>query len=80
MNMPHFHEHDGAIRREPRPPYAWDGVAEVRPFGAMEKNIVEGGAWRAERLRSSGILACGCGKHPCSPFPLPPRTPGTDAR
>ena len=20
----------------------WDGVAEVRPFGAMEKNIVEG--------------------------------------
>ena len=27
---------------QPRPPYAWDGVAEVRPFGAMEKNIVEG--------------------------------------
>jgi hypothetical protein len=24
------------------PPYAWDGVAEVRPFGAMEKQIVEG--------------------------------------
>ena len=35
-------ERDEAIRREPRAPYAWDGVAEVRPFGAMEKNIVEG--------------------------------------
>ena len=35
-------ERDEALRREPRPPYAWDGVAEVRPFGAMEKNIVEG--------------------------------------
>jgi hypothetical protein len=22
--------------------YPWDGVAEVRPFGAMEKTIVEG--------------------------------------
>ena len=31
-----------AIRREPRAPYTWDGVAEVRPFGAMEKQIVEG--------------------------------------
>ena len=31
-----------SLRREPRAPYAWDGVAEVRPFGAMEKNIVEG--------------------------------------
>jgi hypothetical protein len=40
--MPRFLERDEAIRREPRPPYAWDGVAEVRPFGAMEKNIVEG--------------------------------------
>jgi hypothetical protein len=40
--MPHFLERDEAIRREPRAPYAWDGVAEVRPFGAMEKNIVEG--------------------------------------
>ena len=37
-----FLERDEAIRREPRAPYAWDGVAEVRPFGAMEKNIVEG--------------------------------------
>jgi phenylacetate-coenzyme A ligase PaaK-like adenylate-forming protein len=40
--MPRFLERDEAIRREPRPPYAWDGVAEVRPFGAMEKSIVEG--------------------------------------
>jgi phenylacetate-coenzyme A ligase PaaK-like adenylate-forming protein len=40
--MPRFLERDEAIRREPRPPYAWDGVAEVRPFGAMEKQIVEG--------------------------------------
>jgi phenylacetate-coenzyme A ligase PaaK-like adenylate-forming protein len=40
--MPRFLERDEAIRREPREPYAWDGVAEVRPFGAMEKNIVEG--------------------------------------
>ncbi len=40
--MPRFLERDEAIRREPRPPYAWDGVAEVRPFGAMERNIVEG--------------------------------------
>ena len=35
-------ERDEAIRRAPREPYTWDGVAEVRPFGAMEKNIVEG--------------------------------------
>jgi len=40
--MPRFLERDEAIRREPRPPYAWDGVGEVRPFGAMEKTIVEG--------------------------------------
>ena len=40
--MPRFLERDEAIRRQPRPPYAWDGVAEVRPFGAMEKTIVEG--------------------------------------
>jgi hypothetical protein len=40
--MPRFLERDEAIRREPRAPYVWDGVAEVRPFGAMEKNIVEG--------------------------------------
>lgn len=40
--MPRFLERDEARRRQPRPPYAWDGVAEVRPFGAMEKKIVEG--------------------------------------
>ena len=40
--MPRFLERDEALRREPREPYAWDGVAEVRPFGAMEKQIVEG--------------------------------------
>ena len=40
--MPRFLERDEAIRRQSRAPYAWDGVAEVRPFGAMEKNIVEG--------------------------------------
>lgn len=40
--MPRFLERDEAIRRPPREPYAWDGVAEVRPFGAMEKTIVEG--------------------------------------
>ena len=35
-------ERDEALRRKPRAPYAWDGVAEVRPFGAMTKTIVEG--------------------------------------
>jgi phenylacetate-coenzyme A ligase PaaK-like adenylate-forming protein len=40
--MPRFLERDEALRRRPRSPYAWDGVAEVRPFGAMEKKIVEG--------------------------------------
>ena len=42
VSIPHRLGRDEAIRREPRAPYAWDGVAEVRPFGAMEKNIVEG--------------------------------------
>jgi len=40
--MPRFLERDEARRRAPRAPYAWDGVAEVRPFGAMEKTIIEG--------------------------------------
>lgn len=40
--MPRFLERDEAIRRRPRLPYLWDGVGEVRPFGAMEKTIVEG--------------------------------------
>jgi hypothetical protein len=39
--MPRFLERDEAIRRKPRAQYAWDGVAEVRPFGAMQKTIVE---------------------------------------
>jgi phenylacetate-coenzyme A ligase PaaK-like adenylate-forming protein len=40
--MPRFLERDEALRRPPRAPYAWDGVGDVRPFGAMEKTIVEG--------------------------------------
>jgi hypothetical protein len=40
--LPRFLERDEAIRRPPREPYTWDGVGEVRPFGAMEKTIVEG--------------------------------------
>lgn len=40
--MPRFLERDEAMRRGPCPLYPWDGVAEVRPFGAMEKTIVEG--------------------------------------
>lgn len=40
--MPRFLERDEAFRRAPRTPYAWDGVGDVRPFGAMEKQIVEG--------------------------------------
>jgi phenylacetate-coenzyme A ligase PaaK-like adenylate-forming protein len=40
--MPRFLERDEALRKEPCALYPWDGVAEVRPFGAMEKNIVEG--------------------------------------
>ena len=40
--MPRFLERDEAIRKRPRDRYEWDGVAEVRPFGAMEKTIVEG--------------------------------------
>ncbi|MDA0812809.1 MAG: hypothetical protein O3C21_10525 [Verrucomicrobia bacterium] len=40
--MPRFLERDEAIRREPHAPYAWDGVGDVRPFGALEKKIIEG--------------------------------------
>src|ERR1043166_3570836 len=39
--MPLSLNRDEPLRRPPRLPYAWDGVAEVRPFGAMEKTIVE---------------------------------------
>ena len=41
--MPRFLERDEALRRKPWDKAPWDGVAEVRPFGAMEKKIVEGG-------------------------------------
>ena len=40
--MPRFLERDEAIRREPWEDAPWDGVAEIRPFGAMENKIVEG--------------------------------------
>jgi hypothetical protein len=40
--LPRFLERDEALRRRPRDQYSWDGVGDVRPFGAMEKNIVEG--------------------------------------
>ena len=40
--MPRFLERDEAIRREPRGAFAWDGVGDVRPFGALEKKIIEG--------------------------------------
>ncbi len=40
--MPRFLERDEAVRREPWGRYAWDGVGEVRPFGALEKTTIEG--------------------------------------
>jgi hypothetical protein len=40
--MPRFLERDEALRRRPWGPYAWDGVAEVRPFRAEAEKIVEG--------------------------------------
>ncbi|MEM9399458.1 MAG: hypothetical protein AAF984_04565 [Verrucomicrobiota bacterium] len=40
--MPRFLERDEAIRREPCDDFAWDGVGDVRPFGATKKKIVEG--------------------------------------
>jgi phenylacetate-coenzyme A ligase PaaK-like adenylate-forming protein len=40
--MPRFLERDEAIRRTPYERYPWDGVGEVRPFGAMEKKTIEG--------------------------------------
>jgi hypothetical protein len=40
--MPRFLERDEAIRREPTEGYPWDGVGEVRPFGASKQTIVEG--------------------------------------
>jgi hypothetical protein len=40
--MPRFLERDEAIRREPCERYPWDGVGDVRPFGAMVKKVIEG--------------------------------------
>jgi phenylacetate-coenzyme A ligase PaaK-like adenylate-forming protein len=40
--MPRFLERDEAIRRKPCTQYAWDGVGDVRPFGMLEKKVVEG--------------------------------------
>lgn len=40
--FPRFLERDEAIRRRPIPGYDWDGVGEVRPFGASEKKVIEG--------------------------------------
>ena len=40
--MPRFLERDEAIRRPPHARFPWDGVADVRPFGALEKAVVEG--------------------------------------
>ncbi len=40
--MPRLLERDEAQRREPYVCYPWDGVADVRPFGAQSGKIIEG--------------------------------------
>ncbi|MCS6777116.1 MAG: hypothetical protein RMJ43_13190 [Chloroherpetonaceae bacterium] len=40
--MPRFLERDEAIRRGPHERFPWDGVGEVRPFGALEHKTIEG--------------------------------------
>jgi hypothetical protein len=40
--MPGFLERDEAIRRRPFGRFAWDGVGEVRPLGALTKPTIEG--------------------------------------
>ncbi|HMQ23777.1 MAG TPA: hypothetical protein PKE00_14890, partial [Planctomycetota bacterium] len=40
--MPRFLERDEALRRRPCADYPWDGVGEVRPYGAEAQKIVEG--------------------------------------
>ncbi len=40
--LPRFLERDAALRCEPCEAYPWDGVAEVKPYGANEEKIVEG--------------------------------------
>ena len=41
--VPRFLERDEAERREPYDSrYPWDGVGDVRPFGSLEKKVIEG--------------------------------------
>jgi phenylacetate-coenzyme A ligase PaaK-like adenylate-forming protein len=40
--VPRFLERDEAMRRAPWDRFPWDGVGDVRPFGAMEKKTIEG--------------------------------------
>ena len=40
--IPRFLERDETLRREPCDLYPWDGVGDVRPFGMLEKKVVEG--------------------------------------
>jgi len=40
--LPRFLERDEALRRRPCDRFPWDGVGDVRPFGASETKIVEG--------------------------------------
>jgi hypothetical protein len=40
--IPGFLERDEAIRMPPILEYPWDGVADVRPFGGKNTNVVEG--------------------------------------
>ncbi len=40
--VPGFLERDEAIRTRPVPKYPWDGVGDVRPFGAQENQVVVG--------------------------------------
>ncbi len=40
--VPRFLERDEAQRRQPIAGWPWDGVGDVRPFGATEKKVIEG--------------------------------------
>ena len=40
--MPRFLERDEGLRRRPCALYPWDGVGDIRPFGASQEKIVEG--------------------------------------
>ena len=40
--MPRLLERDEAMRKQPTARYPWDGVADVRPFGAQSGKIIEG--------------------------------------